>query len=46
MDVTLPAFNKTRARKPYTSYYTAKTQQMIADHFQEDIEFFGYQFGA
>ncbi|NJO77612.1 MAG: sulfotransferase family protein [Cyanobacteria bacterium RM1_2_2] len=45
MNVALPAFNKTRARKPYTDYYTERTKQMIYDHFREDIESFGYQFG-
>jgi hypothetical protein len=46
MDVVLPAFNKTRVRKPYTDYYTNRTKQMIEDHFREDIETFGYEFGA
>jgi hypothetical protein len=46
LEVTLPKFNKTKSRKSYTDYYSDRTQKLIYDHFREDIDFFGYSFGA
>jgi hypothetical protein len=30
----------------YTQYYTSRTAGLIADAYRDDIEFFGYEFGA
>ncbi|EIJ36877.1 hypothetical protein Thini_4397 [Thiothrix nivea DSM 5205] len=31
--------------KDYRDYYDAHTQKLVADHFAEDIDLFGYTFG-
>ncbi len=43
IDVFLPHINKSK-HKDYRSYYNPRTRQMIEEHFQEDIELFGYTF--
>ncbi|MBF2073842.1 MAG: sulfotransferase family 2 domain-containing protein [Synechococcales cyanobacterium C42_A2020_086] len=45
LDVSLPQFNKTKNRKPYTDYYNERTKNLVYDYFKEDIDYFGYQFG-
>jgi hypothetical protein len=39
----LPHVNKS-AHQDYRDYYDARTRQMVADHFAEDIALFGYSF--
>lgn len=39
----LPHVNKSYHRD-YRTYYNERTQQLIYDHFREDIELFGYTF--
>jgi hypothetical protein len=39
----LPHVNKS-AHHDYRDYYTERTQQMVAEHFAEDVELFGYTF--
>jgi Sulfotransferase family len=34
-----------RRNRPYTEYYTARTQAVVAEKFRVDIEYFGYRFG-
>lgn len=46
LEVALPQFNKTKSRKSYTDYYSDRTRQLVQDHFQADIDMFGYRFGA
>lgn len=46
LNVQLPQLNKTKERKSYTEYYSDFTRQLIQNHFQEDIDFFGYSFGT
>jgi len=29
----------------YRDYYTEKTRRLVAEHFREEIERFGYSFG-
>ena len=41
--VQLPHVNKS-AHHDYRAYYTARTQQLVAEHFAADIELFGYTF--
>ncbi|MEC4895501.1 MAG: sulfotransferase family 2 domain-containing protein [Oscillatoria sp. PMC 1051.18] len=43
LDVSLPHLNKSTHRD-YKSYYTEKTKQLVAEHFQADIDLFGYTF--
>ena len=37
--------NKTQHR-PYTSYYSPRTQRLVAQHWAQDIELFQYQYDA
>lgn len=39
----LPHSNKS-AHKNYRSYYTDETRELVAQHFKDDIEAFGYEF--
>lgn len=39
----IPHLNQSQHRD-YQSYYDAKTKQLVADYFKEDIELFGYEF--
>lgn len=41
----LPVSNKTRHRH-YAGYYDKNTADLVARQFKEDIEYFGYRFGA
>jgi hypothetical protein len=38
----LPHKNRSADRRPYQTYYTDHTRQLVEDHFAEDIAFFGY----
>jgi hypothetical protein len=40
---SLPHSNKSSHAK-YREYYTPETQQLVAEHFKEDIDLFGYSF--
>jgi hypothetical protein len=44
--VSLPHINKSTSRKGrnYRDYYTAETQQIVANRFAEEIKYLGYQF--
>ena len=41
--VSLPHLNKT-GHRDYRLYYTERTKCLLADHFKDDIELFGYTF--
>lgn len=43
INAALPHLNRT-GHRDYRAYYTEKTQNMVAEHFREDIELFGYTF--
>ena len=43
IDVSLPRFNGTR-RGDYRDFYTPRLAKLVADHFADDIERFGYRF--
>ncbi len=40
----LPHRRKARNRKDYREYYDTTTIELVADHFQQDIEMLGYSF--
>lgn len=40
----LPRISKTN-HKSYEDYYTEETMKLVAQEFQKDIEYFGYEFG-
>ena len=40
----LPHKRRAAGRKSYREYYTPETQALIAKHFEQDIEMFGYLF--
>lgn len=40
---TLPHSNKSK-HQHYREYYTPETQQLVAQHFEEDVKLFGYEF--
>lgn len=42
----LPHDMKSAKRRPYQSYYNAKTRQIVAEVYCKDIEVFGYQFDS
>ena len=42
---TLPHRRVNPRSRHYTEYYTARTRELIANKFQVDIEYFGYEFG-
>ena len=43
VNASLPKLNVSNT-KPYQSYYTHETRQLVADTFRADIERFGYEF--
>lgn len=43
IEAKLPHINQSNHRD-YRSYYNDRTQQLVANYFQADIELFGYQF--
>lgn len=40
----LPALNKSKSRSNYRDYYNETTKKLIQQHYQEDIDTFGYTF--
>ncbi|KKI98407.1 sulfotransferase family 2 domain-containing protein [Prochlorothrix hollandica] len=40
----LPRLNVSRQGRDYRAYYSDRTRQLVADHFGDDIETFGYTF--
>lgn len=42
--LTLPHLNQSRQQRDYRPYYTDRTRQLVADHFGEDADLFGYTF--
>ncbi len=40
----LPHKRRAKDRRPYQEYYTPETAELVAKHFQRDIEMFGYTF--
>jgi hypothetical protein len=43
LDATLPHENQS-SHRDYRSYYTDRPRRLVAEHFREDIERFGYEF--
>ncbi len=43
IDASLPHLNQT-AHRDYRTYYNERTRQMLAEHFQADVELFRYTF--
>ena len=43
INATMPHLNKSE-HKSYQSYYTQESQDLVAEHFKEDIILFGYDF--
>lgn len=43
LGATLPHLNQSQHRD-YRRYYTDRTRQLVAEHFQQDIQLFGYTF--
>ena len=43
IQATMPHLNKSQ-HKSYQSYYTPASQALVAEHFSEDIDLFGYHF--
>lgn len=43
LQASLPYLNKSK-HSPYQSYYDEETHDLIAEHFHDDIELFGYTF--
>ena len=42
----LPHKNQSKTRQDWHSYYNKHTYQLVADHFREDLAFFGYSADA
>lgn len=42
----LPRLQAARRFARYAPYYTARTRQVVADRFGQDVAMFGYEFGA
>ena len=42
---SIPWRNKSSNRRPYRSYYTERTRDLVAELYRDDIETFGYEFG-
>ena len=43
IDAVLPRVNQSR-HNDYRTYYNARTRELVAHHFKQDIELFGYTF--
>jgi hypothetical protein len=44
INASLPHLNQS-SHRDYRTYYNERTKQLVAEHFREDIELFGYDFG-
>ena len=46
LNTEVPVINSSDNKKPYQDYYTETTQQLVADWYAQDIDFFGFTFNG